>query len=94
LSTLVPGREESHFKLNVYPVPANDYIIVEFSDQSADVKSIELLNFEGGKVITKKTDPGISENRVKLNVSCLQKGIYFVRIITNKGSFSKKVIVE
>ncbi|MBL7910841.1 MAG: T9SS type A sorting domain-containing protein [Bacteroidia bacterium] len=71
--------------ISVYPNPVNkgDKIIFNSSER---INSLEVFNFSGQKI-------GSSAYSF-LNTSNLDKGIYLIQITSDKGSVSKKVIVQ
>ena len=71
---------ESQKEITIYPNPSSDYIFIEFDQEITDLK---ILNIDG-KII-KALSP------VKyVNVSFLNKGIYFLKINNNFIKFIKK----
>lgn len=75
------------FALNdarIYPNPANDILQV---NTEVTIDKIEIYSLLGKKVLTK-------ENSKEINVSLLQKGIYLVKIFSEKASIMKKIVVS
>ncbi|PWH82175.1 T9SS C-terminal target domain-containing protein [Algibacter marinivivus] len=74
-------------KINIYPNPANDYIQIESKD--VQISSFEMYSLVGQKVI-------FSNNLVnsRLDISSLNSGIYLLKVNTDNGSLTKKIIVE
>lgn len=70
--------------LTIYPNPVNDYIHVETMCISS-VQRIDLYDITGKLMI--------SSTETEINVSELESGIYFVNILTEKGSVTKKISV-
>ena len=71
---------ESQKEITIYPNPSSDYIFIEFDQEITDLK---ILNINGR--IIKALSP------VKyINVSFLNKGIYFLKINNNFIKFIKK----
>jgi len=81
------GFEEIQ-NITIYPVPANDFIIVKGLTQDKKYK-IEIIGFES---ITRKYTYDLSGNDIKINVASLPSGIYMVRIISGGVSFNKRFI--
>lgn len=74
----------SDFK--VYPNPANDFINIE--SKNIKVSSVDMYNVLGAKVLSSE----LTNNRV--NVSNLVKGVYFMKINSEGGSATKKVVIQ
>jgi hypothetical protein len=68
--------------------PVNNLLTIK--GLNSKVSEISLYSILGGKVLTKNT---ISQE-VNLDVSALSSGVYILKISSEKGSFSKKIIKE
>jgi len=77
----------------IYPVPANNYLNVRFTDKQEAVFSIEIQDISG-KIIEKITDLPVSSTETKIDVSNLNSGIYILKLYSEKFAFSKKFIKE
>ena len=71
---------ESQKEITIYPNPSNDYVFIEFDQEITDLK---ILNIEGR--IIKKLRPV-----EYINVSFLNKGIYFLKVNNHFIKFIKK----
>lgn len=69
--------------VNIYPTPANTVLNV---NASSEINTVEIYSLTGAKVAT------INGNgtNVKVNVADYANGMYFVKIITNDGTTTKK----
>lgn len=76
-------------KVIVYPNPTSDYFTVEFLEKS-NVESIQIYDVKGYRelnfVLNKELD------KYKIDLRELQRGTYFIEIITSSGVFHKKII--
>lgn len=76
------------FNLLLYPVPANDKIIIESSQMLNgnlfiyDVRGLELLRQQ------------INDSKTQINLSSLSSGIYFLKLITKNSIVVRKIIKE
>ena len=70
--------------IKIYPNPVKDYVLIETND----FEFVEIFDLHG-RII--KSDR-ISNSQANLNISKIQSGIYFVRLIGNNKSKIKKVI--
>lgn len=80
-------------ELSVYPNPATDRLQVNYSGQSAQNSSFEIINLVGSRVYSKSLQA--SESTFNLNISNLSPGVYFcVLKADNKLVTSKKLVVN
>ncbi len=84
-SALVDVNLESYTSL--YPNPANESVNVVCSYK---IKDYALVDATGREVLSGKCNA----NSMALDLSSLQKGVYFIRLQTAKGSVEKKLLVE
>lgn len=75
--------EDTEFKSNcvIYPTISEDIVFIETSE---DVKSVEVINIQGQKVISK-------ENVKSINVSSLPQGLYIVIVNFNNTQEAYKI---
>ena len=73
--------------LSIYPNPTNNYLHIEVSDNT-QIENLHIYDINGVVVKT------FNEKEKVLNLSDLVSGIYFVRLETNKGLVTKKILVE
>jgi hypothetical protein len=79
--------------LRVYPNPTSGELRVESGELR--VESVEIFDVMGS--LTPVPSPnwrGVSEGRGEVNISHLPPGIYFIRIQTNKGVVTRKVVKQ
>jgi len=67
---------------SVYPNPTKSAVFVS----GVDIKQIELCDLSGRRIFT--------SNEQKINLANLPKGTYLANVITEKGTFIKKIIKE
>ena len=70
--------------INVYPNPASDIIHIS---SSINIEKIKMFDVLGKQVLT-------SYENKELKVDHLQSGLYFLKLFTNNGSATKKIIIE
>ena len=64
----------------VYPNPTSDYLRVK----AAGLKSVEIIDLSGKTVVFSSTK--------EIELSNIPKGVYFAKINTDNGSFTKRII--
>ncbi|WP_207764251.1 T9SS type A sorting domain-containing protein [Hanstruepera neustonica] len=68
--------------IKLYPNPTTDYIKIQ---SNFDINSVEVYSLHGQKVLH-------VEKQKTINISLLPEGIYFLKVKTNKGEITKKVV--
>lgn len=81
-------------KMNAYPNPASDNVTIEYNHSgNANDMQLVIKNLLGATLFTKKLD--VNENRVKVNVSEYNSGIYFYSIEADgRPLITKKLLVK
>jgi len=81
-------KELSNCKINIYPIPAQKLINIDSKENISEIQIYNLL----GEVILKMQN---LEKNQKVDVSNFNKGIYFVKFISeNNETIIKKIVVE
>lgn len=75
--------------LTMYPIPANNTLNLDI-DYSHKISTIKVLDLSG-KLINKVEN---ITNRLALDISNINSGVYLVQFVTDKGTFYKKFIKE
>ena len=76
-------------KFSVYPNPAN-YVINFSNDASAVVSSVEMTDLNGRTIKSVK----VNATEGQINVSDLATGMYMMKIITDQGTATKKIVKQ
>jgi hypothetical protein len=90
------GLEEfilEDFTLNVYPNPADEFINIEVINSSGDEILLELISITN-QVIWDDMHNSYSRYTNKLDVSNLDKGVYFLTVRNKKYISTRKIIVN
>ncbi|MCF6184521.1 MAG: S8 family peptidase [Bacteroidales bacterium] len=86
------GTLESSFFINkiaIYPNPANNYIIVDLSENTNTV-NLKIYNISGHPVFSND----FKNNHITVDTSDFKNGIYFCKIINGNKTFLKKFIIS
>jgi hypothetical protein len=75
---------------NIYPIPSQDGILIIENKNLLDLNKIEVLDVLGNIVYTSASK---SDSKVKLNLSEMQNGNYFVRMYSGNSVSTKKITV-
>lgn len=80
----------AHGTMLISPNPASDKFSVLVNDP--DVQHVELLNAMGAEAPV--TVVSRSGERIELDASGCDRGIYLLRLITSTGAFAERVVLE
>jgi hypothetical protein len=91
------GVSEANFlnSLNVYPNPANDYVLLSFGQETSNKIYVRILNQLGQVVATQNvgTLPA-GNNTVRVELASLSAGIYAVELANGKDRATVQIAVE
>jgi len=81
--------------LGVYPVPAEDYVAIQYFAYVKTPISFELFDIQGKKIISKTETPSLNDvHQAVLNTSTLAKGTYTLKIKQGRDVYTKKITKE
>jgi hypothetical protein len=80
--------------LNIYPNPASDQITIEFDLAETKNTSMEIKNVLGQTIKKDNSDFFVGTNNIKIDVSKLPKGLYFVQLVNGSTQVTQKFIIE
>lgn len=79
---------------HVYPNPAKDVVTLSFTKQIGEEGELSIFDLTGKMVFSKKIESGeIPENRLQIDVSGFENGVYNIRFVNGKKRFSQKLVV-
>jgi len=77
----------------IYPNPANDILVLQSRNTGSQNLMVRIFNVLGESVITKNFE-GISGAELKMDISPLNEGIYFISLESKSGTELKKIIIQ
>lgn len=84
---------ESTGRIDVFPNPADDELMVDWSNADSDLTQLAIYDATGKVVLQQRVDKnGIREAR--LNVSQLAAGYYTIRLTTEQGVVQQKLTIQ
>jgi aminopeptidase YwaD len=78
--------------VNMYPNPANLFCCLQSAVFIKQSSIVEICDFNGRQLLFEQFHSGAE--KVVVNVSQLQSGIYLCRIRTETGNATKKIIIQ
>lgn len=78
-------------KVSVYPNPANDNVLIKFSE-NISAQEIEIIN-NSSEIILQRVMPRDNNPEISFNTSGFLAGSYFIRIKTDNEVFVKKLVI-
>ena len=76
----------------IYPNPAKDFATIDIRNVAVSVDKIELIDLQGRNCYILNEIP--SKELINLPLTDIPKGVYFLKIYSNRGVLAKKLIVE
>jgi len=75
--------------IHLYPVPARDEISIVSSDPDATITEADVMNLPGQVV---RRHPADHQSKIRIDLSGLPAGFYFMQVTTQKGMVEKKFV--
>ncbi len=80
--------------LNVYPNPTNGLVTISSENTVSSHLTIQVMNIEGSKIVNEQSGAVNGAIHKTIDLSSYAKGIYFIRVITDKATIIKKVSLQ
>jgi len=87
-------QSNDNSNISIYPNPVHQILNAEFSSNHASPLQIRVLDQLGRIIINKNTNAVQGKNTIPINVSRLQKGIYYLKINGVLNNSTHKFMVE
>lgn len=82
--------------ITVYPNPVVDELKISFKSSHGSLSTVSLFNNIGKLVYTQEADvePGSNIISISIRSKSIDPGVYFVQIVVEKQSFTRKLIIK
>jgi len=94
ICTDVIDLANNKINVNIYPNPASTYVSLDISSLENIKGQIKVFSILGQVELSENINIVEGDNSINLNISNLPNGLYTVSFISEKGSFSKKIIKQ
>jgi hypothetical protein len=78
----IEKNKKSH-AFKIFPNPTNDFISLQFDSDTEGVVQFSFTNVIGQKVLTSSQQISLGENLIRIDMSQLSRGVYFLEMISN-----------
>jgi hypothetical protein len=93
VNTGLQEYKQNSLGTSVYPNPARNEVNVAFNLQKSGVANVSIIDLTGREVLNFRKSAGSGPNKLKMDISDLEKGIYMVRtLVNNKVNVTKLII--
>ena len=83
---------DNKIKVNFFPNPAENYLQINLGNLNTSKYAISMIDLSGKTILHKDfINPKLTE---LLDVSQLTKGIYLVKLESNEGDVSRKIVIQ
>jgi hypothetical protein len=79
--------------LRIYPVPAQNHLVIESKQASLRLQAYRLMDTQGKVLIDQPKGQNLLGN-VRIDISSLAEGVYFLEIQTNRGRQQQRVLLR
>ncbi len=84
---------ENPFRFNIYPVPANDVLNIQFIDKKDETILLKIYDLNGKELMAQEYKFTLGLQGIQFNISAFQSGTYLLKLESNRGvAYSKFVI--
>ena len=90
----IEKKKNTESGLRVYPNPAKDYCIIEYTSNINEVISINVFDINGRVVISKKTNTIIGKNTFSINTNELNSGVYIIKVETSLDNKVVRLVIN
>ncbi len=80
-------------KLNIYPVPASDFINIELGNSESGPVDVEIIDISGRILLAERID-NITQSEIKINISGFSRGIYYISIRRGRNIVNQKFAIN
>lgn len=87
-------KEQNKGGFSIFPNPTKETVTIAVNEPEKEAHNIKLLAINGKVVSDLKVSLNQQQKKIRIDVSKLPKGPYFVQLETNNGMLYKKLIIQ
>ncbi len=86
------GKDKA--RVLIYPNPARDKLTIEFSNMSGKESVLSIISIDGSMIFNKKLKNKKKQFIEEIDLSEFSRGVYLIRLISDKKVSTKRLIIE
>jgi uncharacterized repeat protein (TIGR01451 family) len=90
----VVGVDSNHFGLSIFPNPASQQVNLAISSRVTETGIAGIFTIDGKLVAQQQVSLSENEQRLSFDVSSVPTGMYFVKVETNSGAITEKLVIK
>jgi len=95
IANINPSNSSNLETFKIYPNPANSFVIAEININYTSKSNLTVYSVDGKEVSSiQYLNLSCGQNRIKVDISMLSKGFYTITIVTDKGKYYEKIVVD
>ncbi len=92
--TVGTSDKQTFENLEIFPNPTNDFLNIKFSINESQSVKLDLVSMKGEMIYSQSVGNFKGNFERRLDLSSLTRGIYFLRITSDRGTTTTKVVVQ
>jgi PKD repeat protein len=80
--------------INVFPNPSDGNIVLQISSEKNQSCYLKVMNLIGQEIFSQKYDATTGVNNFPVNLSNRTNGIYFVKMLMNNKTYTRKIVIQ
>jgi Secretion system C-terminal sorting domain len=92
--TINGSTEETLNSVNIYPNPANSMVNLEFNSTQEGQTQIRFIDQMGRVAQTYYQTTTTGTNQMNLDIQSIPAGVYFVQMISNEQTITKRLVIS
>jgi PKD repeat protein len=84
-------QTETLKNISIFPNPTDGLVTISTGQALSEAVSVTVYNIIGSEVSNAPYTTNVKDNSIVLDLSACQKGLYFIKVTTAKGSVTKKI---
>jgi len=80
--------------IDIYPNPSDGNMVMLVSSEKNQICSLKVMNLIGQEIYTQKYNATTGVNNFSVDLSNKTNGIYFIKVLMNNKTFTRKIVIQ